>query len=562
MPRVGSTSRLPVVQDLESGIAPEIDDEESSQEGDRLGDHSYFRQSDPGQNSPRNNEILLTSIAPTDVRQREPSSSSVGHGGFDGSYWMRRGTRRVSRENKVFPSPISPPLSRYPSVHGMRIADALKTNVQSLTKTKLQKSIAQSGLVNSWFQLLFPFDGHHDIHDIFLNIKNEDLQSEENWMNFMSFKRLEGNVSLQILVLILSVAYIVTRYWFTYINYSVTENASNRCALVAIVFAIMTVFLLILTVFLRLSLLSFTHNISVFRWLQPITERVYGSLYVQCLDDGPIICATLASGLFLLSRVVSEKLNSITPDVIVFPFIVIIVFQMTFRGVSRIGLVCGWSVMIVCINVSLALVGTSNSEYLWLNGELLLLFRLTYEIERQTLCQFIMSVRLLEVTEMQENTAFLLAEENDRRHLAAKEGADALVLTAKLLAAARETEKIAAYSAEKALTTTVRLLSDENDKMKLIAAAEATAVTTSAVLLAAANDSNNKAAIDAAKKLANTGTFFYPLPRIISLLIVVIYSPVYNYQPSFQTTSCNDGCGERDETQGTKSRSQSARHNR
>ena len=86
---VGSTSRLPVVQDLESGIAPEIDDEESSQEGDRLGDHSYFRQSDPGQNSPGNNEILLTSIASPDVRQREPSSSSVGHGGFDGSYWMR-----------------------------------------------------------------------------------------------------------------------------------------------------------------------------------------------------------------------------------------------------------------------------------------------------------------------------------------------------------------------------------------------------------------------------------------------------------------------------------------
>ena len=535
MPRFsGSTGNRDV--ESQSELAPKIDEESLAAPGGGSGVRGevgfpHYTQRD----SPGNNGVFLTSIASPDAQH------NVGHVGFDGTYWMRRDSRRGSREKKVFPSPIDPPLLNKTSVNGMRIADALSANEKYLTKSKMEKAIAQSGLENSWWQLLFPFDVHHDMYDIFLNFKNTDLQSDENWLHFVSFKRLEGNISLQILVLVLFVTYFVTRYWLTY---SIWDYASNRCALVAIVFAIVTLFLLVVTLFLRLSLLSFTHNICVFRWLQPFTERFYGSLYGQWLDDGPIICAALTSGFFLLSQVtISQHLVSISPDVIVFAFIVIIVFQMTFRGVSRIGLVCAYMTMIVCINVSLGLVEASRSEYAWLNGQLLLLIRVTYEIERQSLCRFIMSVRILEVTEMQEKTAILLAEENDRRHLAAKECAAALALTATLLAASRETEKIAAYSAEKALTTTVKLLSEENDKMKLLAVAEAKAASTSAVLLAAANELRNDGVIDAAKKLANTGTFSYPLPRHFSLLNMVIDSPtlLINNHQNLSTTSCYDG---------------------
>ena len=518
----------------QSGIVPGIDEESGAAAGGGGGgdDGGYtnYMQRDSRQGFPTlsNDE----GIAPPHAIQK---STSVVYGDTDGSYWRRRVSRRISRENKVFPSPITAPtpaLRQQHSVHSIRIADALSANEIYSATSKLQTSIAKSGAVNSWSQLFFPFNGQHDMCDVFLNFKNTDLQSEENWVHFMSFKRLEGNMSLQLLVLVLIVAYFVTRHWFTY---SIMDYSSNHCALAAIVFAIVTVVLLIWTMFLRLSLLSFTHNISVFRWLQPFTEHFYGSFYGQCLDDGPIICAALTSGLFLISQVISQYLNSITPDVIIFAFIVIIVFQMTFRGVSRIGLVCACIIMVVCINVSLELVETSNKQYIWLNGELLLLLRITYEIERQTLCQFIMSVRVLEVTEMQEKTAILLAEENDRKRLIATKSADALALTAKLLAASRETEKIAAYSAEKVLKTTVKLLSDENDKMKLVAVAEAQAASTSAVLLAAANDLHNEAAINTAKKLANTGTFSYPLPRRhYSLLNIVIYLPTYTINNQLQ----------------------------
>ena len=376
-------------------------------------------------------------------------------------------------------------------------------------------------MITSFWQLLFPFHGHHDMYDMFLNFKNTDLQSEMNSVHFLSFKRSNGNISLQLFVLFLIIMFIATRYWFIY---SVMGYATNPYALVAIVFATVTVFLLISSLFLRLSLISFTHSIRVFRWLHPITMYFYNSSFGHCLDDGAIICAAFTSGFFLLSQVISQHLNSITPDVLFNAFNVIIVFQMIFQGMSRIGLLCAWTVTVVCINISLGQVGTSSSEYIWLNGQLLLLLILTYEIERQTLCQFIMSVRLFSISELQERTAILHARDNSHKHLMAKKGTEALALTAKLLAAARETEKIAAYSAEKALLTTTRLLSDENENVKLIAAAEAKAASISAAILAAASDLRNEEANTLAKTLANTGSFSPPYSSLPYHLIYHYYS--------------------------------------
>jgi signal transduction histidine kinase len=68
------------------------------------------------------------------------------------------------------------------------------------------------------------------------------------------------------------------------------------------------------------------------------------------------------------------------------------------RGVSRIGLVVAWVIMIVTINVSMWLVG--SVDYLWINGELAYLLCLSYELERWPLRQFIKSVRVVEASEV------------------------------------------------------------------------------------------------------------------------------------------------------------------
>ena len=483
------------------------------------GDGFYWKQRAGRRSSQEINKVFPKPSAHDDDNEYVSKSSIAGGGGGGGGggsstyFRQRNGSIQNLHENKVFPRPIDPSSELNNRNDQDNLLVELLANESQVAVTKLQqKSMGQSGKTNSFWQLLSPFNDRNDMYDMFLNFKNTDVQSEENWVHFISFKRSDGSFSLQLFVLLLIGMFIATLFWF---NDDVTKFEKNPLSLVSFILAVVTVFLLISTLLLRLSLLSFTHNISFFRYLQPITLRFYDSFYGQCLDDGAIVCGTLTSGIFLISQVMSKHRNWITSDVIIFAFIVIIVFQMTYRGVGRVGLVCAWIIMIVCINVSLGLVGTRNSDYVCLNGELFLLVILTYEIERQTMCQFIMSVRILEVSEMQSKTAIHLAEENARKRLVAKKCAEALASTAKLLAASRETEKIAAYSAEKALTTTVKLLSVENDNVKLIAVAEAKAASTSAVLLAAANDLNNKKAMDTAKKLVNTGMSFYSYSSLL-----------------------------------------------
>ena len=356
---------------------------------------------------------------------------------------------------------------------------------------------------DTWWRLLFQ-SSEYDMYDIYLNFKDKNLQSKEQWLAFVSFKRSDGNIPLQNFVLVLMGIYVGTRYWFAS---DPIQYVSNPFAFVALIFAVITAFLLLMILFMRLSLVPFTHSFDIFRRLNPITVSFYKSSYGQYLDDGVVICAALTSGLYLISH--GHDSISISPDVMILAFIVVVVFQLVARGVSRIGLMCAWIVMVICINVTLHLIATGSQEYLYLNGELLLLLALSYEMERQPLRQYIMSVRVSEASEASATalakTAILVAEENQRRHAIATTTAEALASTAKLLAAANEIEHVAAYSAEKAFATTVKLLSAENDAQQLVAVAEAKALATTAILLAAANELHNETAIELATTLANTG---------------------------------------------------------
>ena len=347
-----------------------------------------------------------------------------------------------------------------------------------------------------------------DMYDIYLNFKDKNLQSKENWLAFLSFKRSDGNIQLQCCLLILMGIYVGTRFLFAS---DLIQYASNPPSFAALLFAAMTALLLIITLFMRLSLVPSTHDFILFRWLNPITMNFYNSSYGQYLDDGVVICAALTSGLLLISH--AHDSVSIAPDIMILSFIVVVVFQLVARGVSRSGLISAWIVIIVCINITLYLVGTGSQEFLYLNGELFLYLALSYEMERQPLRQYIMSVRVLEASEASANalakSAILIAADNQRRHAIARTTAEALASTAKLLAAANEIEHVAAYSAEKAFTTTLKLLSAENDAQKLVAVAEAKALATTAVLLAAANELQNEHAVELATTLANTGSILW-----------------------------------------------------
>ena len=419
---------------------------------------------------------------PTD-EQREISASS-----------HNQRQKRFKKDNKIIPHPI--------------VSDD-----QGKVDEHDYQPIAPLSKANTWWRLLFQSSEEEDMYDMYLNFKDKNLLSKEKRLAFLSFKRSDGTIPLQFFVLVLMGIYVGTRFWFIP---DLLMDASYNWTLSALIFCGLTTSALVISLFMRLSLVSLTHPVNLFRHLHPITKSFYNSSYGQCLDDGVVICGALSSGLFLISCVHVDNVP-IASDVMILAFIVVVVFQLVARGVSRIGLICAWMIMIICINVSLYVVGTGNQEYLYLNGELLLLLALSYEMERHPLRQFIMSVRVSDASDDSATalakTAILVAAENRRRHTLATTKAEALASTAKLLAAANEIEHVAAYTAKKAFATTVKLLSAENDAQKLVAAAEAKVLATTAVLLAAANELHNEHAVELATTLANTG---------ILLLIVYI----------------------------------------
>jgi hypothetical protein len=251
------------------------------------------------------------------------------------------------------------------------------------------------------------------MYDMFLNFQDESFQTEESRFDYLSFKRSDGNIPLKIIVLLVAFVYGATRFWW---SDGIDKYVTNPAALATIVMAFVTAVLLLVTLFLRLSLVSLTYDISMLQRFHPATVRFYKSRFGQTLDDAVVIGAALAVGLHVVSQAmagacprgtspfhtndcnIGYRGDLISYEVMALAIIVVVVFQMVARGVSRIGLVCAWTVIIVATNSSLWLV--ESMSYLWLNLELIFMILLSYELERLPLRQFIKSVRVVEASEV------------------------------------------------------------------------------------------------------------------------------------------------------------------
>jgi signal transduction histidine kinase len=182
--------------------------------------------------------------------------------------------------------------------------------------------------------------------------------------------------------------------------------------ILAIVFGNFTGLMSIFILLLRFSHFSHSYDIRILQPFHPFAVRFYKSRCSQCLDDGFVIGGALTTALYIVSQVLAPACptgfpvlhwKGCTPDgaiapEIVLSVIVVVVLQMVARGVSRLGLVVAWVIVVVAINASLWLVGSKS--YLWVNGELAFLMAISYELERLPLRHFIKSVRMLEASEV------------------------------------------------------------------------------------------------------------------------------------------------------------------
>jgi hypothetical protein len=324
---------------------------------------------------------------------------------------------------RIQPTPLEHQTS-FDKAMRVRIAALVQNDHVDLPLQKTNPEITTSFEGRSaWWRLLYRSLGDNDMYDVFLNFQDEAFNTDEMYFDYLSFKRSDGNVPLHNFVLLLCGMYIGTRFWFAG---DPTKYANDPPALAAIVLAAVTTAMLIATLFLRLSLVSLTYDLRVLQRFHPAAARFYKSRFGQCLDDGVVIGAALTMGLYIVSQAMAgacppgtAMLNmqacdpvasdhEIAPEVMVLAVMVVVVFQMLARGVSRIGLLCAWVVAIVAINVSLWLVGSMS--YAWINGELAYLLTLSYELERLPLHHFIKSVRVMEASEVNAQLKLALSK--------------------------------------------------------------------------------------------------------------------------------------------------------
>ena len=284
-----------------------------------------------------------------------------------------------------------------------------KASVKMMQMSAEMASLPGVSISRHWTNLLCanPFEG--GMYDVFLSFRDPAYNTPEKRSDYLSFKRASGSIALHIFIVAVLTIYAGTAFWFPD---KAVEYTSNPTALVSIIVGMYTGLMSISIITLRLSHFSFTYDIRMLQRFHPATQRFYQSRYSQCFDDGLVVSGALATGLYMISQTLASSCppgttmlhlrscsfhGSIAPEGVLL-VTVVLWLQMLARGVSRLGLVCAWVIMIAAINICLWLEGSVS--YLWVNLEMACILALSYELERSPLRNFVKSVRMLEAAEV------------------------------------------------------------------------------------------------------------------------------------------------------------------
>ena len=240
------------------------------------------------------------------------------------------------------------------------------------------------------------------MYDVLLNFVNPDFSTPEMRADFLSFKRSDGNFLVQLLLLVVAVVYVGSRFWFAS---DPTSYTTNPAALAVVVVAVPGMLCYLAVVVLRLTTLAHEYHITSLRPWQSSVTAFLGSRWGQVFDDASVVCAAVSAGLYLLAQAAAHACpggvdvfrtqgcnpgagtGTVPPETVVLPMAVVLVIQAVLRGCSRGGILLGWIAVAALVNASLAVL--RSEDYLWVNLELAALMCLSYEKERNPMRHFI-----------------------------------------------------------------------------------------------------------------------------------------------------------------------------
>ena len=247
-------------------------------------------------------------------------------------------------------------------------------------------------------------------YDMLLNICDPDLMADQQELrrDYLAFKRADSNVPFMIFFLLCGAFFMGTGLvWSNDIH----TYRQYPTAMLSILFGILASFCLLWTALIRVVFLSHQYNIAFLQRYHDFVVNVYSSPYGQWSDNGTILFAALSTGFYLVNIVLMDlcdpdivvnnwSKNHVAcsfvgppPESFVLTMIFIVVLQIVARGVSRMSLVCSWIVCIAAVNTSIYL--SDSGSYVWMNLLQLFILCISYELERQPLCQFIKTTKAI-----------------------------------------------------------------------------------------------------------------------------------------------------------------------
>ena len=288
-----------------------------------------------------------------------------------------------------------------------------------------RKSAGGSGKHTSKLNATLPNDDDDGQYDVFLNICDSFLitNHQQTRRNYLNFKRSDSNIPLMIIVHLCGAFFMFTGYVW---SYDMKIYHQYPAATLSIIFGFLTSFLLSWITFNRIVFLSFQYNIVRLQRYHEFVVHFYNSPYGQWLDNGVVLLIALSTGFYLMNIALMDlcdpnmvvtvgknhhhecvSFNEPPPESFMFTMVSIVVFQIVARGVSCIALVCSWVICIVSINVTLFL--SDSGSYVWINLLQFLFLWLSYELERQPLCQYLKTLKVIEAGEITAKLQLRLA---------------------------------------------------------------------------------------------------------------------------------------------------------
>ena len=224
-------------------------------------------------------------------------------------------------------------------------------------------------------------------------------------LDYLAFKRSDANVPF-ILFFYLSVVFFVITGFFWSSNLTLYQQYPT--AAISIIFAVLAAISLLWIGLNHVVSLSIRYKLFYFHWYNRYVVKLFKSSYGQWLDNCACLFAALASGFYLVNIVIMHLCHtttdihnnitclpsSVPPEAIIMTMLIVVMVQIVARGVSGIALVCSWVICLAAVNTSIYLSG--NSNYAWINLLLILIMGVSYELERQPLCQFIKTANAME----------------------------------------------------------------------------------------------------------------------------------------------------------------------